>query len=171
MLENENASEPRKKRLGGCMISFIVILSLLGTAIAGIAWLIFRTPQGKQTIGFARASAQMMMRAAQAPGTSDLKKTLCRDAALVLDLDEFHELQKLLQAPQGPSHAHVQVICDPGNASPVPACDDVARTWLKAVGSTRGDFEAVVKVGATKIHCARVYSSTGEYIGEGHANP
>src|SRR6267143_3308043 len=170
MPENENASEPRKKRLGGCMISVIVILSLLGTAIAGIAWLIFRTPQGKQTIDFAQASAQMMMRAAQAPGTSDLKKTLCRKA-LVLDLDEFHGLQKMLQAPQGPSHAHVQVICDPGNANPVPACGDVARTWLKAVGTTRGDFEVVMRLGATKDHCARLYSSTGEDIGEGHANP
>ena len=38
MHENENASHPRKKRLGGCMISVIVILSLLGTAIAAIAW-------------------------------------------------------------------------------------------------------------------------------------
>ena len=153
------------------MIGLVVVLSLLGTAIAGIAWWIFRTPQGQQTIEFARASAQMMRQAARAPGASDLKKTLCRDGALILDLDEFHGLQKMLQTSQGRSHAHVQVICVPGNASPVPACGDVARTWLKAVGSRPGSFEVVVKTEASKIHCARLYSSTGEDIGEGHANP
>ena len=171
MPENAIAPEPEKKGLSGCMIAVIVGVVLLAAIIGAIAWFMLRTSEGKQTIEFARASAQMMMRAAQAPGTSELKNTLCKKAALVLDIDEYHRIQKMLQAPQGASRAHLQVNCDPGDANPVPSCGDVARTWLKAVGHTDGDFEVAVKLGGTKVHCAEVYSATGDRVGEGHANP
>jgi hypothetical protein len=170
MTENQMAPEPEKKGLSGCMIAVIVGVGLLAAAVAAVAWFISRTPEGKQTVEFARASAQMMMRAAQAPGASELKKTLCKQAALVLDVDEFHRIQKMLQAPQGASRAHLQVNCDPGSGNPIPSCGDVARTWLAAVGHTDGDFEVAVKQGG-KAHCAELYSATGERIGEGHPNP
>ena len=171
MPENEIAPRPEKKGLGGCMVAVIVGVGLLLTAAGIIAWLIFWTPQGKQTVAFARASAEMMMRAAQAPGTSELKRSLCRASALVLDLDEFHALRKMLDASQGPSRARLQVICVPENAEPVPSCSDVARAWLNAVGSARGEFEVVVKAGGNKAECAELYSASGEHVGEGHANP
>ena len=172
MSENKDASATRGRNLGGWRIFLIVIVCLLGIAIVAVVWLIVRSPQGKQAIEFARASSQVMMRAGRAPGTSELKKTLCGEAALVLDLDEFRKLQTMLHAREVTSSVHAQVICVPGNKAPVPACSDVAQTWLKAAGSAHGDFEVIVKAGTAKeIHCAKLYSTSGEEIGEGHVSP
>jgi type II secretory pathway pseudopilin PulG len=167
MPETDVGSGTRKSGLHGCLIALIVILSVVVIAGAVVAWLFLRSPKGKQTIEFARVSAQMMARAGRAPGTAELRKTLCGRGALVLDLDEWRKLQLIPQSPQGPSPARDQVICVPEEKKPVPACGDVARTWLTAVGKPRGDFEVIVKGAMAKeLECAKLYSSAGEELGE-----
>ena len=169
MRVTDDGAATKKSGLSGCMIALIVVLSVVVVAVAVVAWLVLRSPKGKQTIEFARVSAQMMARAGRAPGTAELRKTLCGRGALVLDLDEWRKLQTMLHAPQIPSPARDQVICVPENEKPVPGCGDVARTWLTAVGKPRGDFEVIVKGAVAQgIECAKLYSSAGEELGEAH---
>src|SRR5262245_31025161 len=163
MSENEHVSGTRKKGLSGWMIFLILIVSLLGIAIAVAVWFILRSPQGRQLIELGRTSASMMIRAGRAPGTSELKKTLCGEAALVVDLDEFRKLQTMLHEREVTSPAHTQVICVSRKSAPVPDCGEVAQTWLKAAGSNGEDFGVIVKASTAKeIHCAKLYSSSGE---------
>ena len=159
----------KKSGLSGCMIALIAILAAVVIAVAAVAWWLLRSPKGKQTIEFARVSAEMMARAGRAPGTAELRKTLCGRGAMVLDLDEWRKLQAILQAPQSPSRARDQVICISAENEPLPACADVARAWLTAAGKPRGDFEVMVR-GATvkETGCAKLYSSAGEELGEAH---
>jgi hypothetical protein len=146
---------PQKKKMSGCVIALIVVGSvglLLCLVIGFFIW--------KAT----KMITQVAEEGLNAPGSAELRAAGC-DAAVVLDLAK---VSSLFDAGSTPGATGIVVSCavNPGHASP--ACDDLAKTYVKAVGGASGNFVVQVQPQGGQPTCKKVYSPKGVFLHDEH---
>jgi len=164
---------PQKKGMSGCMIAFIVvsIVGLITALVFGVAiYLVVTSKAGKTAFKVIGESTKIAQKGMTAPGTPELRTLGC-ETAMVVDLKDMNELMSdLLDA--GPDASRLDgliVTCDlPSGASPL-ACDDVAKTYVRAVGGTASaDFVVTVKHhNNSHALCESTYDESGVFVATG----
>jgi hypothetical protein len=161
-------NEPQTKNgMGGCLMTVVVIAVVLSITIAVGVVVAVRSPTGQKVLASVNQAKTAMERAAKAPGAAELKQTLCKDGAVVLDLDEMRKMTHLFETKEKPlkdtfPDARYQIVCNPGSGA-VPTCEQVAQEYLKIVKDPGGKISVTVSV-KNKQRCSRIYSATGEAI-------
>ena len=174
---HEERRSIQKKSGKGCLIAVAVaggIAVLLGIA-AGIFMYKFATSkEGRAVISIVGEGTDIAKESLTAPGTKELRDMGCATAA-VLDMERMTKLvTRFVDA--GRSNAsklpfRMMVTCQPGSFSNTsPACDDVARTYVTAVGRAPGRFCAQVmrQGGNNKPVCRKLYAADGTPLGDLH---
>jgi hypothetical protein len=123
-------------------------------------------------VDFLRASHHLMVNGATAPGVRELSASLCRHA-FVTDLDELYRLSRKVDPDRDPRRnptVRLNVACFVDAESDAPRCNDVAKTYLRTVGTAAGRFNAVVRIGETRdgssLGCSALFEPTGESVGD-----
>jgi hypothetical protein len=149
----------------GCLIALgitggviLILLILVGVVIHRAA----TSPEGRKVLGIVRDTARVVGESASAPGTKELRGLGC-DSAMVMDVNSWMKVF----APDGgepkaAGQVELFVICGAGVFKTPPRCDEVARTYVGAVGTARAPFQAMVqKQGRNKPLCAGCYDPSG----------
>jgi hypothetical protein len=155
---------PKKKGMSGCMIALLVVVGLCvvgGLVIGLIVWRVATSEEGKKIVNAVSSGAQMAVEAQNAPGTAELRALGCAQA-MVMDAAKVQELAAQF-GDAGPKANGLIVTCNVSRAGKAPTCDDVATTYVKAVGGrASGRFEVTVDAnGDKKAGCAVVYDPEG----------
>jgi hypothetical protein len=159
------AQSPTPKKGHGCLIALAIVggliaLGVLAIVIGGYAFI--HSDSGKKVVGAIASGAQMAAEAQNAPGAAELRGIGC-DQAMVMDMKKFQELGSAFVdgGTQPPSKLpiSVTVVCQShrGNA---PSCDQVAATYVEAVGHASGKFSAQVSISGANA-CSALYSPEG----------
>jgi hypothetical protein len=147
--------QPPPKKGKGCLIAALVTGGLL--LVVGIVVVVFIVIAAKKVTAIAAEGMN-------APGTPALRAAGC-DIPIVMDVGKMFDSG----ASSGSSaNATLIVSCSVNTAGKTPpTCDDVAKTYVKAVTKASGKFLAQVQVqGKSKPECQKLYSDTGAYLGE-----
>ncbi len=95
-----------------------------------------------------------------APGAAELRAAGC-DTAMVMRTDQFLGGTDA-GSTTSPSMPAVMLSCIVAAGKTTPACEDVARTYLRAVPHPGGLVSAqVLKTGDLKPQCAKLYDESG----------
>jgi hypothetical protein len=158
---------PAPKKSGrGCLIALAIVAGvlLLLVVIAGLA--IHRaasSPEGRKVLGLVRDTARVVGESASAPGTKELRALGC-DSAMVMDMNSWLRVFGADGGvPRPPGQLDLFIICGAGVFKTPPACDQVAQTYVGAVGAARGSFQVMVqKQGRQRPLCAVCYEADGK---------
>ena len=166
---------PKKKSSGsGCLIAALIVggLVLLVLLIGGIAlFQATRTGKGKAILGMITEGVKMAEEGMNAPGAAEVRELGC-DQAFVMDMSRFIEFveplatdgdkpfdkKKFEKEFSGPIVAcRMTLLGDP------PTCDEVAATYVKALGgSAPQPFKVIVQAqGRGGSQCFASYSANG----------
>ncbi len=157
---------PAPKKSGhGCLIALGItggVLLLLAILVGVVVHRAATSPEGRKVLGMVRDTARVVGESASAPGTKELRDLGC-ESAMVMDLNSW---LKVFAADAGPPKSTGQlelfVICAAGMFKTPPSCEQVAQTYVRAVGSARGPFQVMVqKQGRNKPVCAVCYDQSG----------
>jgi len=143
---------PPKKGMNGCLLAALIVggVCVLIAAVVGI---------------FIWKAAKVITAAAEdglnAPGTAELRAAGC-DAAVIMDMSK---ISALFDAGSTTAAESVIVSCSVASGKTAPKCDDLAKTYAKAVGGSRGNFLVqVTPQGGAAPTCKKVYSPAGTFI-------
>ena len=132
---------PPKKGMSGCMIAFIVV-SIVGfvTAIVVgvVVYFIATSAPVKTAFKVVGESTKIAQKGLTAPGTAELRTLGC-DQAMVIDMKEMGAVfSELIDGGFGDAGMAegLDVTCSLNTTSKAIACDDVASTYVRAVGGT-----------------------------------
>jgi hypothetical protein len=164
---------PQKKGMSGCMIAFIVvsIVGLITAIVFGVAiYLVVTSKAGKTAFKVIGESTKIAQKGMTAPGTPELRALGCQ-TAMVVDLKDMNELMNDL-LDGGPDASHLDgliVTCDLPSRAAAIACDDVAKTYVSAVGGTAtANFVVTVKHhDNSRALCESTYDDTGTFLATG----
>ncbi len=162
--------------MSGCAIALLVvgILLALGGVAVGIGIYAFATSDvGKTAFKVIGEGTKIAQEGLKAPGTAELRALGC-DQAMVLDMKDFAALVNDIvdagsaaAAPTG-----LMVTCQVRGAAKSPSCNDVASTYVKAVGVAGSEFTVTVQAqGGSKPICESSYDATGARVGSGSSKP
>lgn len=161
---------PRKSGMSGCLIALTVVgvVAVLGTCGAGVTvYLVATSKAGKATIKLVGGATKIAAEGASAPGTPELRALGC-DPAMVMDAKEVADLlnDALDAGVQMTGAEGLLVTCQVPARSAAPTCDDVAKTYVRAVGRARADFTVnVQKQGEPGPVCETSYDPEGRAKG------
>jgi hypothetical protein len=144
---------PPKKGMNGCLLAALIVggIGIVVAAIAGI--FIYKA---------AKAITAVAEEGLNAPGSAELRAAGC-EAAVVMDLSKISALFDA-GATQG-STPGIVISCATSPAKKAPTCDDLAKTYVKAVGAPGTDFIVQVQPqGGAKPDCKKVYSPKGTFL-------
>jgi hypothetical protein len=160
--------------MSGCMIAFIVvsIIGLVTAIVGGIAiYLVVTSSAGQSAIKVIGGTTKLATEGLNAPGTPELRALGC-EQAIVLDMKKVGELMNdAFDAGLGVDSGveGLLVTCTlPARATPI-ACDDVAKTYVRAVGGTASaEFTVNVKRQneSTEL-CSSTYDESGTLVSTG----
>jgi hypothetical protein len=167
-MQPQYPAPPPKKGMSGCMIAFIVVgaVGLVTAIVVGVALYFIVTSKSAQTafkvIG---EGTKMAQKGLTAPGTNELRALGC-EQAMVLDLKEVGTtMMDILDAgidggvPEG-----LMVTCQVRRGK-IPSCDDVASTYITAVGTASADFTvSVQRSGDNHAICEATYDTSGALL-------
>jgi hypothetical protein len=159
---------PAKKKGNGCLVALGIFAGILvlGAIAAGIGIYVFsQSDEGKHAFGIMKEGIKAAQEGANAPGTPELRELGCQQA-IVLDMNK---LMKHFDAGQAKSDEPLlMVTCQATATGTPPTCDDVARTYVKAMGGHAESPIAVVVQVPFKPgkQCRRYYSEDGTFIRE-----
>ena len=167
---------PQKKGMSGCMIAFIVvsIVGLVTAIVGGVAIYLIATSSTAQTaFKLVGSSTKLVTKGLNAPGAAEIRAMGC-EQAMVLDMKEFGELMNdafdggLGLGDAGMSGLEVECALS-ASASPL-ACDDVAKTYVRAVGGTASaEFAVRVKrQNDARPLCESTYDTDGTFLASGN---
>jgi hypothetical protein len=162
------ALPPQKKKTSGCVVAIIVmgVISVLVLAAATIAFLLFlRSAPVKQVFGAVKEAQKQMEEAQHAPGTAELASLGCV-GPMVMDADKMAAAMASIfdaSTPTSKSGVSLIVVCPAGPGASRPSCDDVAQTYVKAVGRADKPFMAEVteRSGGGGAVCEKTYAADG----------
>jgi hypothetical protein len=170
---------PQKKGMSGCMIAFIIV-SVIGVVtgiVVGIAiYLVVTSSAGKTAIKLVGEGTQLAQKGLNAPGTTELRSLGC-EQAMVLDMKDVGSMMNdvfdagVAAGGDAGSLDGLMVTCTLSmRAAPV-ACNDVARTYVTAVGGTASaQFTVTVKrQGDSRALCESTYDVSGAFMSSGGA--
>lgn len=140
----------RKKGGAGCLIALGVLLALaLAVGLTG-----YFVVRDSALVGFVGDALDATQKAERAPGTRELRELGCASAR-VIDLTDFARLaaKHFPEDAGSPLPAEgalpAVVVCEVGAGAPVPTCEQVAATYLRALGGMApGPFSVSVSVPA-----------------------
>jgi hypothetical protein len=149
----------------GCLIALGIVAAVLLLLAVIVGVVIYRaasSPEGRKVLGMVRDGARVVGEATTAPGTKELRGIGC-EAAMVMDLQA---MMRVFGADGGTPAAGEQldrfVICSVGMVAKAPTCDQVAETYVGAVGQGKGSFQAMVqRQGRNRPACATCYDAAG----------
>ncbi len=144
---------PPKKGMSGCLLAALIVggIGLVVAVIAGV--FIFKA---------AKAITQVAEDGLNAAGSAELRAAGC-DAAVVMDLSKISAMFDAGGGPGGTPGVVVSCAVSPGKKAPT--CDDLAKTYVKAVGSVSSEFILQVQPqGAARPECKKVYSPKGVFL-------
>jgi hypothetical protein len=143
---------PPKKGMNGCLLAALIVggVCVLIAAVVGI---------------FIWKAAKVITAAAEdglnAPGTTELRAAGC-DAAVIMDMSK---ISALFDAGSTSATESVIVSCSVTAGKTAPKCDDLAKTYAKAVGGSHGNFLVQVTPGGGGVAtCKKVYSPNGTFM-------
>jgi hypothetical protein len=161
------APSPEKPSNRGCWIALavagcvgVLIVILGAVAITFLA----SSKEGKAVIATFNETSKMMEDAAKAPGTAELRAAGC-DGAMALDLSR---LDRIASGSAGDAGSFVidavTVTCVVSDARSAPACDHLAKVYVRAGGVTRSEFSLTVTMQDGRDVCASRYDASGTFI-------
>ncbi|MFO0677963.1 MAG: hypothetical protein U0169_15610 [Polyangiaceae bacterium] len=156
------AARPAAPKGRGCLRALAVlfgIASVVLVVLGVVTWRYAKTPEGSRNVGMARGIARLVFGAFGAPGTKELKALGCAQAFVMSGeaVEEFAD--EFYDAGPAPPDMPVLLTCQQGLVAKAIPCDDVARTYQKAVpDNTRPIEVSVMRTGSTKPLCRGSYS-------------
>lgn len=164
---------PPKKGTSGWLIALGIVggVLFLGVVVVVVAVVAFvRSDVGQTTIKVVGASKHLLDKGTNAPGAANVRAMGC-DQALVWTMADFQELMDAFDASAGAGAPpdDVMVMCQVQAMHPAPKCDDVAATYVGAIGgSAAGKITVIVQQqGNNHPICENRYDATGTYLGPG----
>lgn len=163
---------PPKKGMSGCVIALLIVgsLGLVGAIIAGVGiYAIATSDAGKTAFKVIGETTKIAEKGMKAPGTPEIRALGC-EQAMVIDMKDFAVLMNdILDAGADASAADgLMVTCQVRSGGKPPSCDDVASTYVGAVGVASSQFMvSVTRQGNSNPLCQATYDSTGSLIGTG----
>jgi hypothetical protein len=157
---------PAPKKSGhGCLIALGItgaVLLLLVILVGAVIHRAATSPEGRKVLGMVRDGARVVGESASAPGTKELRELGC-DSALVMDLNAWLKVFAVDGgAPKATGQLELFVVCGAGVFKTPPTCEQVAQTYIRAVGTARGPFQAMVqRQGHNKPLCSVCYDQRG----------
>jgi hypothetical protein len=166
-----------KKRGNGCLVALAIvggIILLAGLVTAIFVYRFVNSPDGKKVVSAVTSGAALYAEATGAPGTKELAELGCA-APLVIDTGRMQAIAESFgDAGMGDfsKEVRIEVICQAPRVGPAPSCDDVAATYVRAVGGRAGGaFAASVVVPGRDPSCLEKFSADGKKLGWGRAPP
>jgi hypothetical protein len=166
---------PPKKGMSGCMIAFIVV-SVVGfvtaVVVGVVVYLVVTSSAGKTAIKLVGEGTKLAQKGLNAPGTAELRTLGC-EQAIVLDMKDVGEMMNdVFDAGVGVDSGveGLAVSCTlPSLGGPALTCDDVARTYVSAVGGTAsGEYVVTIKrQGDSRTLCESTYDASGALVRTG----
>jgi hypothetical protein len=138
--------------MSGCLLAALIVggVGLVLCLVVGI--FVWRA---------AKAITAVAQEGLNAPGAAELRAAGC-DAAVVMDLSK---ISSVFDAGASGGTPGVVISCSVNAGRHAPACDDLAKTYVKAVGSARSSFVVEVQPqGASRPECKKVYGPTGTFL-------
>lgn len=158
--------QPEKRRARrGCLVVLGVLAALAvvaALAIAFFAWRFLRTPDGKRLLAGVEAAQAAAAEGLVAPGTEELRALGCQQAIVT----NTERIAVAISGTEGrssrsPTDLTLVVVCSASLLGGAPSCDDVARTYVAALGGRAAGPFAVVVNGLGGARCQDVYDATG----------
>ena len=165
---------PQKKGMSGCLIAFIVvsIVGFVTAIVVGVGvYLVVTSNAGKTAIKLVGEGTELAQKGLNAPGTTELRALGC-EQAIVLDMKDVGNLVNDVFDAGVSVDSGVDgliVTCTiPAKASII-SCDDVAKTYVRAVGGTASaDLTVTVKrPNDSRAVCESTYDSSGAFLSAG----
>ena len=162
----------KKKGMSGCLMAFLIvggIVVVIGIVVTVLVVRFFNSADGQRVIGAVKEGAHAVQDAQHAPGTTELKALGC-NTPMVMDIDKLAQsMGEFWDAGTVPAEKKGQiglVVTCPAGVSKKPSCDDVATTYVKAVGGAAAKkFSAeVTNVGGSSA-CKKTYNADGTALG------
>jgi hypothetical protein len=144
----------------GCLVTLAAVTLVL----------VARSEMGRKVIAVAMASREMAEEASHFPGAEELRQLGCQQA-LKMDLAAMVEKVEGDKAPSWHgSRPPVAIMCVVESPAAAVACDEVARTWVEAVGgeAPRG-FQTGVVDRRRRLICKGRYLPDGSPVTEAPA--
>ncbi len=154
---------PKKKGSNGCLmvLGVFAVLGLLACLATGVVvWRKSQDPDVKKALAVAGKGFSLLTKASTAQGTKELKAVGCTQA-LVFDRAEMGAvLDEVLDAGGAADFEGVLVVCQVNAGRPLPACDLLATTYVKAAAPT-APFRVSATVGGAES-CSGEYEASGQ---------
>ena len=157
---------PAPRKSGhGCLIAIVIVVAVLLVLVIVVGVVVHRaatSPEGRKVLGIVRDTARVVGESANAPGTKEIRDLGC-DSAMVMDMSAW---LRVFGADGGMPRQQGQidriVICGARLFGTPPTCDRVAQTYVGAVGTVPGPFQAIVqRQGRNRPLCAACYDASG----------
>lgn len=163
---------PQKKRPSGCVLALLALggLVLLGGLVVAVIVVRFMTSSdGKKVVAAVGAGMKELEEASQGPGTNELRAIGCTQA-MVMDNTKIDAIARTIgDAGVGVVNAPTDVNCGPSPSGPIPTCDQVAATYLAAVGGrARGTWFQVSVSARQGRGCRSRYTPDGKPLPASH---
>ena len=159
-----------KKGPSGCLVALAIvggIVALIGLAVGVVAYRFATSPDGKKIVSAVASGATLIAKAQNAPGTAELRARGCKPV-MVIDAADVEAIAEAFGDGGTPSVSddeRVHVQCVPARGVAAPTCNDVAATYVAAVGRAAGPFAVTVGASGSAPMC------TGRYLADGAPAP
>jgi hypothetical protein len=143
---------PPRKGMNGCLLAALIVGGLvifIGVIGGIVVW------KAAKTI------TQVAEQGLNAPGTPELRAAGC-DAAVVMDMSKISSLFDAGAASAGTEGILISCSTTPGRATP--SCDDLAKTYVKAVAAPATNILVEVQPRGAAPTCKKVYGPKGNYL-------
>jgi hypothetical protein len=138
--------------MNGCLLAALIVGGLV--VFVGIVGAIFVWKAAK-------AITQVAEQGLNAPGAAELRAAGC-DAAVVMDMSKISSLFDAGGASSGTEGILISCSTTAGRAAP--SCDDLAKTYVKAVGAPGTNILVEVQPRGAPPTCKKVYGPKGNYL-------
>ena len=162
--------QPPKKSGNGCLWAVLIICGLGLVAVGVAGYVGYRAYKSSPELQAAVEIAEIVLDSQDAEGTSELRKEAGCKTAYVMDMARLMKVSKVFDAgvEDAPENMPaVVVVCQVPVSAAGPTCDEVAKTYVDAVGTASGDFAAVVTKGdgGKNNACEMLYDKHGKSKG------
>lgn len=175
-------AEPREQR-SGCIIGLMILagLAVVTIVLAAVGGYYFlQTDEGKRIYESFTDSASLALKATRGPGVQALHAIGC-ETPMILTVDEWLRLESSMArlADESSDNSAAEAVASiplvqcygTGHTDALPACDDLAAAYVKAVSSPAPRFIVLTsneqeKDQPNEIVCTGYYDATGARIGD-----
>ena len=165
---------PGQGKSKGCLWSIVVgvlvFFLIVGSIVVWLTFKVTRSPEFRQATRMVGGAMTLFGEAMNAPGTPELREAGC-EVAFALDADMVRRFSEVLAQGGVPSEndpvelSFPFVLCNVSALQPPPTCEDVARTYARAVANAPP--ATMVQVGrqfSHTPHCAGLYDASGNRL-------